>query len=56
MSFRLTFCSLLALAAASPALADPVFNRIASFATLDNMAEGADPAVLHAVSDSAYAS
>ncbi|WP_199258532.1 esterase-like activity of phytase family protein [Paracoccus binzhouensis] len=42
MTFRLTFCSLIALAAASPALAEPVFNRIASFATLDNMAEGED--------------
>lgn len=44
MTFRLTFCSLLALAAASPALAAPVFNRIASFATLDNMAADEDRA------------
>lgn len=42
MNFCLTFCSLLALAAASPTLAEPVFNRIASFATLDNMAKGQD--------------
>ncbi|MFC3570384.1 esterase-like activity of phytase family protein [Paracoccus simplex] len=42
MTFRLTFCSLIALAAASPALAEPVFNRIASFATLDNMAGDED--------------
>ncbi|WP_323716779.1 esterase-like activity of phytase family protein [Paracoccus aminovorans] len=44
MTFRLTFCSLIALAAASPALAAPVFNRIASFATPDNMAAGEDRA------------
>ncbi|WP_134678407.1 esterase-like activity of phytase family protein [Paracoccus ravus] len=44
MTFRLTFCSLIALAAASPAIAEPVFNRIASFATADNMAEGEDRA------------
>lgn len=44
MTFRLTFCSLLALAAAAPAGAEPVFNRISSFATADNMATGADPA------------
>ena len=44
MPFRLTFCSLIALAAAMPAAADPVFNRIASFATADNMAAGEDRA------------
>ncbi|SMO38001.1 esterase-like activity of phytase family protein [Paracoccus laeviglucosivorans] len=44
MTFRLTFCSLLALAAAMPAAAEPVFNRISSFATVDNMAEGEDRA------------
>lgn len=44
MSLRLPLCSMIALAAAAPALADPVFNRIASFATLDNMAAGEDRA------------
>jgi len=44
MTFRLSFCSLIALAAASPAPAEPVFNRISSFATADNMAEGEDRA------------
>ncbi len=50
MNFRLSLCSALALAVASPALAEspvsgePVFNRIATFATLDNMAEGEDKA------------
>lgn len=44
MTFRLTFCSLVALAAASPTVAEPVFNRISSFATVDNMAEGEDRA------------
>ncbi|MDO5371420.1 esterase-like activity of phytase family protein [Paracoccus sp. (in: a-proteobacteria)] len=34
----------LALLAAAPALAEPHFNRIASFATVDNMAAGEDPA------------
>lgn len=44
MTFRLTFCSILALAAAMPAAAEPVFNRISSFATADNMADGEDRA------------
>lgn len=43
MLFR-TFCSMLALGAACPALAEPVFNRISSFATVDNMAAGEDRA------------
>ena len=47
MPFRLTFCSLIALAAAMPAAADPVFNRIASFATADNMAAGEDLSLIH---------
>ena len=34
--------SAFALAAAVPALAEPVFNRVASFATPSNMAEGED--------------
>ena len=34
--------SVLALCAATPSLADMNFNRIASFATPDNMAEGED--------------
>lgn len=42
MSFRLSLISALALAAALPAAAEPVFNRIASFPT--NMAEGEDKA------------
>lgn len=44
MTLRLSFCSALALAAAMPAAAEPVFNRIATFATIDNMAEGEDRA------------
>ena len=44
MQFRILTVSALALAAASPAVAEPVFNRIASFATVDNMAEGEDRA------------
>jgi hypothetical protein len=36
--------SALALCAAMPALAEPVFNRVASFATPANMAEGEDTA------------
>ena len=45
MSKRL-FCvtSALALVAAMPALAEMNFNRIATFATPDNMAEGEDRA------------
>jgi sugar lactone lactonase YvrE len=41
-----TFCltSVLALATAFPLLADPVFNRVASFATPSNMAAGEDSA------------
>lgn len=42
MPLRLTFCSLIALSAACPALAAPVFNRIASFATVENMAANED--------------
>jgi sugar lactone lactonase YvrE len=34
--------SVLAISAAFPALAEPVFNRVASFATPDNMADGED--------------
>ncbi|PTE14575.1 esterase-like activity of phytase family protein [Pseudogemmobacter blasticus] len=41
---HLCLTSALALAAALPALAEPVFNRVASFATPDNMAEGEDRA------------
>ncbi|MBB1496899.1 esterase-like activity of phytase family protein [Paracoccus sp. MC1862] len=41
---RSMLTSALALLAAAPALAEPHFNRIASFATVDNMAEGEDPA------------
>lgn len=44
MHFRLCLTSALALATAFPALADPVFNRVASFATPSNMAEGEDQA------------
>lgn len=44
MTFRLTFCSLVALTAAMPAAAEPVFNRISSFATVDNMAKAEDRA------------
>ncbi|MFM2389799.1 MAG: hypothetical protein RLZZ437_1354 [Pseudomonadota bacterium] len=39
---RLGLCSTLALTAALPALAEPVFNRIATFATPLNMAAGED--------------
>lgn len=42
MNFRLTLCSVLALAVAAPAFAQTTFNRISTFATLDNMAEGED--------------
>ncbi|MBE0553407.1 MAG: esterase-like activity of phytase family protein [Rhodobacteraceae bacterium] len=43
MSVRLLgVTSVLALSAALPAVAEPVFNRIATFATPDNMAEGED--------------
>jgi hypothetical protein len=41
---RLGLCSTLALTAALPALAEPVFNRIATFATPLNMAAGEDTA------------
>lgn len=41
---HLCLTSALALAAALPALAEPVFNRVAAFATPDNMAEGEDRA------------
>ncbi|MDB5665924.1 esterase-like activity of phytase family protein [Cypionkella sp.] len=41
---RLCLTSTLALASAMPASAEMVFNRIASFATPDNMAEGEDRA------------
>ena len=45
MSRRLAcLSSALALATALPVAADPVFNRIATFATPANMAEGEDPA------------
>jgi hypothetical protein len=44
MHFKLCLSSALALAAAMPASAEPVFNRIASFATPSNMAEGEDKA------------
>jgi hypothetical protein len=39
---RLGLCSTLALATALPALAEPTFNRIATFATPLNMASGED--------------
>ncbi|AXC51103.1 esterase-like activity of phytase family protein [Paracoccus suum] len=42
MSSRIILTSIIALGAACPALAEPVFNRVASFATADNMAEGED--------------
>lgn len=43
MTIRLAcLTSVVALAAAAPVLAEPSFNRIASFATPDNMAEGED--------------
>ncbi len=41
---RLGLCSTLALVAALPALAEPTFNRIATFATPTNMADGEDTA------------
>jgi hypothetical protein len=41
---RLGLCSTLALTAALPALAEPTFNRIATFATPTNMAAGEDTA------------
>lgn len=44
MLCRLTLTSSLALAAALPALAEQTFNRISSFATAANMAEGEDRA------------
>ncbi|MBA4490308.1 esterase-like activity of phytase family protein [Paracoccus sp. S1E-3] len=44
MSIRTALTSLVALAAALPAHAEPTFNRIASFATAANMAEGEDRA------------
>ena len=44
MPLRTTLTSALAMAAALPAFADPAFNRIASFATTANMAEGEDRA------------
>ncbi len=45
MSHRLFgVTSVFALCAALPALAEPTFNRIATFATPDNMAEGEDKA------------
>lgn len=44
LSKTLGLTSVLAIAAAAPALAEPVFNRVASFATPGNMAEGEDPA------------
>ena len=44
MKLPLTFCSVLALVAAAPALAAPTFNRVASFPTVANMAAGEDTA------------
>lgn len=44
MTFRLTAISALAIAAALPALAEPVFNRIASFPVALNLPQGTDPA------------
>ena len=44
MKLPLSLCSVLALVAATPALADPVFNRVASFPTTANMADGEDKA------------
>lgn len=44
MHFRLSLTSALALATAVPALAEPVFNRVSSFATPLNMAAGEDTA------------
>ncbi|TKW67629.1 MAG: esterase-like activity of phytase family protein [Paracoccus denitrificans] len=42
MLIRLTLTSTLALAASLPAIAAPSFDRIATFATVGNMAEGED--------------
>jgi Esterase-like activity of phytase len=42
MHFKLCLTSAFALATALPALAEPVFNRVASFPTPANMAEGED--------------
>lgn len=44
MSFRLTAISVIAICAALPAAAEPVFNRIASFPVARNLPKGADPA------------
>ncbi|WBU52608.1 esterase-like activity of phytase family protein [Paracoccus sp. SCSIO 75233] len=44
MQFRTFLTSGIAIAAALPAMAEPSFNRIASFATFENMAEGEDRA------------
>ena len=44
MHFRFCLTSALALATALPASAEMVFNRVASFATPLNMAEGEDTA------------
>lgn len=44
MRFKLCLTSALALATAMPASAEMVFNRVASFATPSNMAEGEDKA------------
>lgn len=43
MFFRLTAISALAITAAMPAMAAPLFNRIASFPVAQNLPEGADP-------------
>lgn len=43
MFFRLTAVSALAITAAMPAMAAPLFNRIASFPVAQNLPEGADP-------------
>ena len=42
MSFRLTAISVIAICAALPAAAEPVFNRIASFPVARNLPKGAD--------------
>lgn len=44
MSFRLSLTSLAALIVATPALADPMFNRIAAFPVANNLPEGEDHA------------
>lgn len=45
MKIRLTsLCSVIAMLTALPALAEPTFNRIATFATPDNMGSGEDKA------------